>query len=719
MHQSHFTANQALWNKLYQVYLNIRNYHPWLRYKEIAFDEVVADASEILYNEQSENGLLKAVNLIASAFNDSVTAISTNNKHITYTLPYEPVKTETTTDNILILTIDDYRTFSHWQLMRRQLPELVKKITEASGLVFDFRNFTPGAAETAQWAVMLPFWGEQGLFGAVIDEPIYCPAIRSVMQHGLSNAAVEDYYTGFVTKETIAIAPAKNGIRKPVVIILNKDSLIQKEYIALQKAGRAVIISTDELSLAELIPMVKLVLTEHHSLAIRTGELVYPDGTTGFKEDYLVKEDVVNFALEQVRSFKPIEQKYTPLPAAPVFRKEPGFTEEIFPRLGLRMLAVFRFKAILSTFLIGKKRFSPEFDQLLEDFIPRMATCQNEEEYGLICYGLVGTLRDGHGHAFSPVEEAIFGSGILPFQADLFNGELYVTAIQTELTEIQPGDKIIAINGQNIIELKEKLRPAAQTYNRRITDKRLANLLRSGLEGSWTHLQLERSSQKFEAKLEYRKDYPSFPKTTREKLKTYEDVTYFDICQYEQHETEELKEVLSGVQKAVFDLRGYPGDLTRLMENFIPVRPMKLSSPGIAMTLTPLNYTQEESRHSRCYDSTYMDEEKLAAEPFYKFPYVVLWDERNGSFAEWLAERLWSASSKAISVGTPTAGADGAVTHFELPGGVEICFSGGGATSDDFEYSLIPDIIVEPTLTGVLSGKDEVLETALELLKDL
>jgi len=103
----------------------------------------------------------------------------------------------------------------------------------------------------------------------------------------------------------------------------------------------------------------------------------------------------------------------------------------------------------------------------------------------------------------------------------------------------------------------------------------------------------------------------------------------------------------------------------------------------------------------------------------YKGKTVMLIDERTISQAEHTG-LLLQAANKTKFVGSPTAGANGDVTNFVVPGGISIGFSGHDvrmASGGQLQRNgLQPDVLVVPTLNGIRHGRDEVLEKAVEYL---
>jgi C-terminal processing protease CtpA/Prc len=72
-------------------------------------------------------------------------------------------------------------------------------------------------------------------------------------------------------------------------------------------------------------------------------------------------------------------------------------------------------------------------------------------------------------------------------------------------------------------------------------------------------------------------------------------------------------------------------------------------------------------------------------------------------------------------VGQPTAGTNGNVNPFMLPGGFRIIWTGMKVLKHDgSQHHLIgiqPTVPAERTIQGIIEGRDEFLEKALEVVK--
>jgi len=98
---------------------------------------------------------------------------------------------------------------------------------------------------------------------------------------------------------------------------------------------------------------------------------------------------------------------------------------------------------------------------------------------------------------------------------------------------------------------------------------------------------------------------------------------------------------------------------------------------------------------------------------------VMLVDERTIGAGE-QAGLFLEAANKTEFLGAPTAGADSVLTNFTIPGAITVTFSGedirhanGGKLQ---RLGLQPNVSVAPTLIGIRTGKDEVLEKAIDYL---
>lgn len=97
-------------------------------------------------------------------------------------------------------------------------------------------------------------------------------------------------------------------------------------------------------------------------------------------------------------------------------------------------------------------------------------------------------------------------------------------------------------------------------------------------------------------------------------------------------------------------------------------------------------------------------------------PMAVLVDATTSGDGELVALRLLAGGGRRVLVGAPTAGAVGDVVTLALAGGVRVTLPVGDVRHPDGRFvqrlGLSPTVNVTPTVAGVRSGRDELLEAA-------
>jgi len=81
----------------------------------------------------------------------------------------------------------------------------------------------------------------------------------------------------------------------------------------------------------------------------------------------------------------------------------------------------------------------------------------------------------------------------------------------------------------------------------------------------------------------------------------------------------------------------------------------------------------------------------------------------------------FQSSPRVKVVGSQTAGADGNISPFTLPGGINTMISGLGVFYPDGtltqKIGIKIDYLIKPTIKGIIGGKDELLEKAVAILE--
>jgi len=179
--------------------------------------------------------------------------------------------------------------------------------------------------------------------------------------------------------------------------------------------------------------------------------------------------------------------------------------------------------------------------------------------------------------------------------------------------------------------------------------------------------------------------------------------------------TDELNRSMTKLEAAcgiIFDLRGYPSDgAVELMSHLID------SPAASARWIVPISRLPDRE------EVEWLDLERWSLQPQsprLKGRIAFLTDGRAISYAESILGIVEHYKLGDI-VGSTTAGTNGNVNPFTLPGGYIVSWTGMKVLKHDGSQhhgvGIAPTVPVVPTPAGIAAGRDEVLEKAVEVLQ--
>jgi C-terminal processing protease CtpA/Prc len=184
----------------------------------------------------------------------------------------------------------------------------------------------------------------------------------------------------------------------------------------------------------------------------------------------------------------------------------------------------------------------------------------------------------------------------------------------------------------------------------------------------------------------------------------------------EARQTDQMFETFKDTKAIIFDMRGYPNGTAwsiapRLTEKkHVPLalfRKPEILAPNIPVGDMVSNKSYTE------FVQTVETSDKWK----YKGKTIMLINQNAISQSEHTGLFFESVNNTTF-IGSPTAGANGDVTRFQIPGGMFLAFSGQGVWHADGRQlqrvGLQPHVLVRPTIKGIRMEKDEVLDTAIK-----
>ena len=348
-----------------------------------------------------------------------------------------------------------------------------------------------------------------------------------------------------------------------------------------------------------------------------------------------------------------------------------------------------------------------DWDAALDSALIRALMVTSPEEHVVTLRRMVAGLHDGHGSVRVPPTGE---RGGIPAALEWIEGTLVVTAASDDCP-LHPGDVIHTLDEKDATSILEKeiaLSSGSPQWKR----WRAVYAFGIGAPGSEAVLTVRRDGALREITVTRVKNWYSAARDTR-KMKMLDDgIFYVNLSNTPMRAIRARIGEIAAARGVVFDLRGYPEG------NHDVIRHL-LSSPDTSagwMRIPRIVYPD----HERVAGEEFRGWEMQPAEPHIRGHVVFITDGRAISYAESFMGLVEHYRLGDI-VGQPTAGANGNVNPFTLPGGTTISWTGMHTVKHDgSQHHLVgiqPTHPATRTLQGVREGRDELLERAIALIK--
>lgn len=393
---------------------------------------------------------------------------------------------------------------------------------------------------------------------------------------------------------------------------------------------------------------------------------------------------------------------------------------------GIKLLAVYRLWNFLEYFY-PYKELSEEWGSALENSLVDMVDSETMTDYYFALMKIMSAINDSHG-GIGGCQEAFYesyGDHAAFFMSRYAEGKFIVRyTFGDHADNLRVGDAIIAINGLPVADFIESKRIYTSSSNfDKLTGNVAANISKGADPIIYTidrdGVVMEQKVDVFpvdvymsemrESRLPGPKQGKSIAAADRKPLEILADSIVYVKAVISSELLDSVETHYSKYPKFIIDMRGYPqsNEFFSFISNFIPGMEMsaKFIIPDV-MTPGKFNVT----------DGDYFGSGKNVRD----YEIVVLVDSSTMSAAEYCTMILQQAPDVTV-LGSMTAGADGNVTMFGLPGNMQSVFTGIGILYPDGgqtqRIGVRIDEEVRPTINGIRQGRDEVLEKALEIIK--
>ena len=365
------------------------------------------------------------------------------------------------------------------------------------------------------------------------------------------------------------------------------------------------------------------------------------------------------------------------------------------------------------------QHFYPYFDvtptkwePVLDETLRAAAVDANAEAFTITMRRMIAALADGHGSVYGPGPSQ---DAALPVVWSWIEGQLVVTGVAAEGAEgLAPGDVVERVDGRparEAVEAAERLVSASTPqWGRYIA----LDDLRSGPERSTVALEVRTpAGARRTVTLARSGAHLTLLERRPEKVAELEPgVFYVDLDRISDADFEAALPKLEAARGIVFDMRGYPNGLSTKPLRHITGEPLQSARWMVPVVTSP----DHEGPVEWNTDGRWMLE---PAAPRLKAKLAFVVDGRAISYAEsWMG--IVEAYKLAQIVGEPTAGTNGNINPFTLPGGYTIRWTGMKVLKHDGSrhhgVGILPTVPVSRTLRGVAEGRDEQLERAAAIV---
>jgi C-terminal processing protease CtpA/Prc len=363
------------------------------------------------------------------------------------------------------------------------------------------------------------------------------------------------------------------------------------------------------------------------------------------------------------------------------------------------------------------QHFYPYFDVVETDWpralvtaLTAAATDADERAFADTLDRLVAALHDGHGSVGHPRLDM---SHQPPLAWAFVEDKLVITHVIAEAATagLAPGDVVLEIDGQPIEKIVSRMRPLISASTPQDMRHTLANSIRRGAADSVIRLKVEspQGGQR-EATLRRTAKRGSISEPRPATVAELEPgISYLDIDRATAADFEAALPKLAEAKAVIFDFRSYP----RMFEFLAHLSDKELESPILQIPVVT-----RPDREGVEYPTGRWS--VPAAEPRLKGRLIFLIDGTAISAAE-TAMSIVEGYRLADIVGEPTAGTNGNVNPFTVPGGYVLSWTGMRVLKHDGSrhhgVGILPTHPVSRTIKGITERRDEFLEKALELAR--
>lgn len=389
--------------------------------------------------------------------------------------------------------------------------------------------------------------------------------------------------------------------------------------------------------------------------------------------------------------------------------------------MGMYMLGLFRFWNIYEYYSPNVEITTEDWDIVLKQAIPKIANVENYKSYVKTIAEVVAKTGDAHTVVIDQekVLYYYYGEYFLPCDIKIVENQVVVTQVKESEKQLLAGDILLRIDGMSLEDrIEEQKKYHALPEENKILNQLKSTLLQS--KGEKADIQILRGDERKTIQINTLKYQYEYENPLPNAIMDPYNIGYIDPSNLEQGDLEKLMKEFKNTDGLIVDLRYYPSTaITYLLNEYINPDQKVFASISFPNQAIPGAFCHQEMVSG---SGTLKEQENdiRTFEP-YMGKVILLMDEGTQSQSEFTIMSLRQAPNTTV-LGNPSIGADGNITIVKLPGTIQFPISGLGVYTPEGEQTqrcgLQPDVECYQTIDGILSGKDELVEKAIELIQE-
>lgn len=367
------------------------------------------------------------------------------------------------------------------------------------------------------------------------------------------------------------------------------------------------------------------------------------------------------------------------------------------------------------------QHFYPYFDVTGTDWhaqLPKALSeaydAQSSRDFQMTLGRFTATLKDGH------MSVSWSGDKVKrkypPIAIERIEGKAVVTAVAKDAnTGLKPGDILIQRDGEPVEDIIHRIKQTQGGASEGWLNWRTYRRVVRGPENTTVTLKIRRGNQIMEFPVKRTMkywDYYQLMQHHKKFEKIAEGIYYMNMDAINMEEIEKQMPLLEKAKAIICDLRGYPKNTIKFIQHLLKEKDTSDKWMRIPNVIYP-DYKKVAYSHYSW--------DLVPVQPHLSAKIIFITDGRAISYAESYMSFIEHYKLATI-VGAPTAGTNGNINPFTLPGGYRIGWTGMRVLKHDGSQlhgvGIHPHVPVKRTIAGVREGRDQLLEKAIDIAKN-